>query len=184
MLYHISRTQGLSIIEPRVSTHGKAYVYAVENMVTGLLFGAKQDDFDFIISTDDADRPIICECYPGVLEAVYRGQVCSVYSLDDTGFLRGMTSWSAELVCKQAVAVCEEIRVPDLYERLLEEVERGNLIVHHYEDTPTYKQKISKHIADRLIRFGVDLEAPPQRIAEHYGDLIAALRGITDGHLL
>ena len=54
MLFHVSSTPDIKVLEPRVSTHGKAYVYAIENLVTGLLFGAKKDDFDLIISTDEA----------------------------------------------------------------------------------------------------------------------------------
>lgn len=68
MLYHVSPKAGLKTIQPHVSTHKKAYVYAIENMVTGILFGAKQDDFDFIISTDESDTPIIYECYPDALK--------------------------------------------------------------------------------------------------------------------
>lgn len=49
MLYHVSQMPGIKILQPRESTHGKKYVYAINNMVTGLLFGAKQDDIDFII---------------------------------------------------------------------------------------------------------------------------------------
>lgn len=39
MLYHISKTAGLKKLKPQVSTHKKPYVYAIENVVTGLLFG-------------------------------------------------------------------------------------------------------------------------------------------------
>ena len=53
MLYHISKIAGLKILKPQVSTHKKAYVYAIENVVTGLLFGAPHDDFDFIISEEN-----------------------------------------------------------------------------------------------------------------------------------
>ena len=53
MLYHVSSKTGLKTIQLHISTHKKAYVYAIENMVTGILFGAKHDDFDFIISTDE-----------------------------------------------------------------------------------------------------------------------------------
>lgn len=42
MLYHISNVHGLKILEPRISTHGQAYVYAVDNLTIGLLFGAKK----------------------------------------------------------------------------------------------------------------------------------------------
>ncbi|MBQ8798669.1 MAG: hypothetical protein IJZ55_03775 [Lachnospiraceae bacterium] len=59
MLYHVSSKMGLKTIQPHVSTHKKAYVYAIENMVTGILFGAGHDDFDFIIATDENNRPII-----------------------------------------------------------------------------------------------------------------------------
>lgn len=40
MQYHISKAKGLSALKPQVSTHKNPYVYAVENVVTGLLFGA------------------------------------------------------------------------------------------------------------------------------------------------
>ena len=61
MLYHVSQKTGLKALQPHVSTHKKAYVYAIENMVTGILFGAKQDDFDFIINTDEKGIPAIYE---------------------------------------------------------------------------------------------------------------------------
>ena len=68
MLYHISKIAGLKILKPQVSTHKKAYVYAIENVVTGLLFGAPHDDFDFIISEENG-IPVIMECYPNVLRS-------------------------------------------------------------------------------------------------------------------
>ena len=39
MVYHVSATPGLAVLVPRRSSHGKAFVYAVDNLVTGLLFG-------------------------------------------------------------------------------------------------------------------------------------------------
>lgn len=75
MLYHVSPAPGIKVLEPRVSTHGKAYVYAVDNLATGLLFGVHHDDFDFMISTDpETDFPTCLECYPGAL-AHMKGEV-------------------------------------------------------------------------------------------------------------
>lgn len=37
MLYHVSQTSGLKTLQPHVSTHKKLYVYAVQNIITGLL---------------------------------------------------------------------------------------------------------------------------------------------------
>ncbi len=186
VLYHISPAQGLTRLEPRVSTHGKAWVYAVDNLVTGLLFGAKQDDFDFIISTDDAGRPELSECYPDAFAQVYVGKACSVYLLDEQGFLRGQTGWSAELVCAHAVDVQQEIPIGDLYLRLLEEEAHGNLNVRRWENNAAYKKRISEHIVDRLIRFDAleHFETQDERGQKYYNKIITALRSVMDGHLL
>ena len=186
-LYHVSKTPGLKTLLPRVSTHGKAYVYAIEDLTTGLLFGARQDDFDFHISTDESGKPVVCECYPGAFEKVYKGKSCSVYEVSGEGFLRGMTSWEPELVCGQEVSVLCEIFVEDLYERLLMEEQNGNLTVCRYEFSDGYRQKIAAHIVDRIFRFGIDLEHIAEedaRFAEYYNGIVKALSAAADGRLL
>lgn len=187
MLYHVSQTAGLRTLTPHVSTHGKPWVYATENMVTALLFGAKVDDFDFFISTDEVANPEIFECYPDALQKVYSGKRCSVYEVSAEGFLRNMTSWDVELVCENEVAVQKEIAVSNLYETLLEQESRGNLKIHRYELSEEYRKRIARHIVDRLIRFGIDFDHCAEhdaRFATHYKKIIEALRSVTDGHLL
>lgn len=187
MLYHVSPVSGLTTLEPRVSTHGNAYVYAVENMVTGLLFGVKHDDFDFIISNNDKGTPIIYECYPDALKTVFQGKHCAVYLLADDGFQRNKTSWSAELVCENEVQVVDEIVIDDLYSRLLDEESNERLIIHRYEYCAEYRKIISKQIVDRLIRFEMDLNSITEidsRFSKYYKAIVAELIQITDGHLL
>lgn len=187
MLYHVSPVSGLKKLTPHVSTHQTPYVYAIESMVTGLLFGVRKDDFDFLISTDNSGTPTVYECYPNALESIYQGKSCSVYSVAEEGFLRGMTSWSAELVCPNEVPVLDECSVSDLYQRLLEEEKNGTLILRRYEHTPAYRKLIAGHVIDRLIRFDMDLsrclEQDP-RFALHYRALVQALAAVMDGHLL
>lgn len=153
MLYHVSSISGLKRLIPRVSTHNKPYVYAVDNLTTGLLFGARKDDFDFMLYTDDRNRPVICECYIDAFQKIYKGKSCSVYVVKDTGFLRGITGWTPELVCDTEVEVQQEITVTDLYARLLDEEKNSNLIIRRYSKSPDYQSMISDHIMDRLIRF-------------------------------
>lgn len=187
MVYHVSPKAGLKTLKPCVSTHKKAYVYAIDNMVTGMLFGAKHDDFDFIISTDEHDTPAIYECYPDAFKKVYQGRSCSVYAVDDHGFQRGVTSWSPELVSEEEVTVIKEIAIGDLYQRLLAEEQNGTLNLFRYEFSDTYRQKIASHIVDRLFRFEIDLRnciENDARFATYYKDIIQALLSITDGHLL
>ncbi len=187
MLYHISQTSGLKILKPHRSTHQKAYVYAIENLVTGLLFGAKQDDFDFVIDTGEDGIPIIFECYPEAFQTIYRGKSCSIYEVEESGFQRGMTSWSPELVCEYEVPVISETVVSDLYQRLCEEERAGRLIIHRYEFCETYRQKIANHVVDRIFRFDLDLLAyqkQDERFATHYCGIVQALLAVLDGHLL
>lgn len=187
MLYHVSPNRGLKTLYPHVSTHKNAYVYAVENMVTGLLFGTRKDDFDFIISTDDNGIPTVYECYPDAFKNIYQGKSCSVYVVEDTGFHRGLTSWNEELVCDTEVAVKDEIIIDDLYERLTVEERQGNLKVCRYEFNDEYRKKISAHIVDRLIRFDVNLNEcleQDNRLCTYYRGIVENLLTTMDGHLL
>lgn len=183
MLYHVSPVPGLRRLEPRASTHGKPYVYAVQNLTAGLLFGARQDDFDFRVDTGEDGVPTVYECYPGALRAVYGGARCSVYEVREEGFRQGMTGWSEEWVCERAVPVERETVVEDLLERLLREEAAGRLILRRYADTPEHRRLVSEHVVDRLIRFHA-LGSQEERLRTHYGRLIEALRSAMDGHLL
>lgn len=185
MLYHVSSTRGIRVLEPRESTHKKAYVYAIENLVTGLLFGVKHDDFDFCISTDEGGKPHLYECYPQALEIIYSGKSCSVYEVAEEGFLRGMTGWNPELVNENPVPVQRETFVEDLYCRLMEEQTAGNLVIHRFSEDSEYKKFISGHIVDRLIRFDAIgyMEKNP-RGQKYYKGLIQGLKSVMDGHLL
>lgn len=185
MIYHVSSVSGLTVLKPHVSTHGKAWVYAIENLVTGLLFGIRHDDFDFMIYTDENGRPVLRECYPNAFESVYKGRSCSVYELDEKDFMRGMTSWKPELVCDHEVPVLNEFFVEDIYARLLDEESQGNLVIHRYQEDAAYKKQISEHIVDRLIRFdAIQHLETDERFQKYYKRLIEALQGIMDGHLL
>ena len=184
MLYHVSGTAGIKILEPRVSSHGKAYVYAINNLVTALLFGARHDDFDFLLTEEDG-RPVVYECYPGAFEKIYAGKSCSVYEIAEDGFLSGVTSWEPEFVCEEAIEVLRETFVPDLYGHLQEEEKQGNLVLNRYEDTMEYKKLISEHIVDRMIRFdAVPCLETDERFKRYYKKIGEALLEVMDGHLL
>ena len=187
MLYHVSPSAGLKTLQPRISTHGKAYVYAIENMVTGLLFGVRHDDFDFCISTDENDKPTVYECYPGAFLKIYGGKSCSVYEVDEKGFQRGLTSWSPELVSEQETSVIRETAVADLAERLLEEERNGNLKLCRYEFTKEYRKKITAHVVDRIFRFQIDLQhimEQDERFSGSFRGIVESLQTVLDGNML
>lgn len=187
ILYHVSPTPGLTVLTPHVSSHGKPYVYAIDDLTTGLLFGTKKDDFDFLLSTGGDSIPDVFECYPGAFQQVYEGKNCSVYEVSGDTFLRGMTSWTSELVSESAVPVLRELPVPDLYAALLEREKQGALRVHPYSHTPEYRALIARELVARIVRFDPELNGftrTDPRFATHFAGLVSALRSAMDGHLL
>ncbi len=187
MLYHASSVKGLSLLEPHISTHKKAYVYAIQNAVTAVIFGAKHDDFDFIVNYEDG-IPAIYECYPGAFHNVYKNKDCSLYEVRDERFLSGMTSWEPEYVCESPVPIVNETVIADIYSYLLACANKGELTIHLYNQTENYRSMVSKHIVDRLIRFDIDLhrclQSKDTRFALHYKSLIFSLTKILDGEYL
>lgn len=185
MLYHVSNIRGLKVLEPRVSTHGKPYVYAINNMVTALLFGASKDDFDFLMDENELGIPVVYECYPDAFEKIYSDKSCSVYGIDESGFMSGKTGWNPELVNENEVKVLYEINIDNLYEKLIEEENNGRLIINRFENLNEYKKIISNHIVDRLIRFEI-LDSPikDDRLLIHFGNIINSLKDILSGKYL
>lgn len=188
MLYHASDTPNLTVLEPRASTHGTPYVYALESFAQTLVFGVHHDDFDFNISTVDG-KLVVSECYPGALERVYKGKNCSVYAVADDGFERGRTGWNSELVCPREVKVVSETRIDDLLTALRENDE---IELVEYRDEPEYKRFVANHVVDRMIRFGVLDKGEGgtcyaernERFLTHYKRLVDALKQAISGELL
>lgn len=183
MLYHVSKTSDLKIIEPRKSTHKIPYVYAIENVDTALLFGAKKDDFDFILDEIDG-KPVVYECYKDAFKEIYSNKSCSIYELADEGFMRGMTSWTPELVSEHPAVVVREIKIDDLYGYLMDEVKAGDIILSLYKSSKEYKSMISNHILDRIIRFEILDRKIPDKLIAKFPKLINQLEKINNGEYL
>lgn len=182
MLYHVSPITGLQVLEPRASTHGEPWVYAVKDLAKALLFGARVDDFDLRIDTEEG-HPVVWECYPGGLETCYQGKRCAVYQVAEDGFLSGQTGWDAEWVNPAPVPVLEETRISDLLTALRRAEKNGEMTIHTYEDTEAYRRMVSEHVVDRLVRFGC-IHTTDERLVKHYGGILQLLRQAVSGDAL
>ncbi|KYH34756.1 hypothetical protein CLTEP_12210 [Clostridium tepidiprofundi DSM 19306] len=69
IVYHGSNINGLQIIEPKVSSHGKSYVYATTNKVIATLFLARWNDYIFRVGHFNG-RLHIVENYPEALKEI------------------------------------------------------------------------------------------------------------------
>ena len=71
MVYHVSATPGLARAGPAsLFSRQGVRLCGGQLLVTGLLFGARHDDFDFLIDVDARGAPEVWECYPGAFDAV------------------------------------------------------------------------------------------------------------------
>jgi len=185
MLYHVSPTPGLTVLTPHISSHGAAYVYAIDCLATALLFGAKKDDFDFLLDVNEAGVPELWECYPHAFETIYRGKACTVYEVEATGFQQGLTGWEPEWVSTEEVPVQRAYPVENLYEALFDEVEKSRLILHQYERTPDYRRLIANHVIDRVIRLDwIERMDTDSRFQTHFSELRQSLKHLLTGNWL
>lgn len=154
MLYHASRQTGIKELIPQMSTHGKKYVYAISNRLTAILFGAPKDDFDILVYETNG-KPVIYECYPNALKKIYFEKSCSVYELNEDGFLLNQTNWESELVCEHTVPVVNEERIENIYEEIINSIQNGGCIFHEYSKNEEYQHFLQDEISERIRHFGI-----------------------------
>lgn len=153
--------------------------------MTGLLFGVKKDDFDFMIDADEKGTPIIYECYPNALKLKYENQSCSIYEVEEKGFLKNQTNWEPELVSKVPVKVQQEVRITDIYSELQKAIREGNLIFYEYKEERDFKAVISEHVVDRIIRFDMlEHVEEDERFSLYYGKIVEQLKKLISGKYL
>ena len=118
-VYHGSPVGGLTYIEPKVSTHGKNWVYATKDKGIALTFLQKWNDYLLNQSISNGNHELT-ERLPNILEEIYKGKSGFLYYLDSANFLEGQTSFSPEVVSdkREKVLHCEFIE--DCYAKLCE----------------------------------------------------------------
>jgi hypothetical protein len=135
-LYHASQRQGLSLIEPRVGTHGQAWVYAASDLVTASMFLGQHHDF--ILASGTGDVPFVCERFVGAFDRAKANVTGSIYVLPGSSFQAHRTSFDAELVSEVAVIPLLEFPVENAKTHLLELRDEGKLEIYFYPNRPGF----------------------------------------------
>ncbi len=165
MLYHASKEKGIKVLKPHVSTHGKAYVYAIAGKVTAVCFGAPHSDFDLLMD-EKGGIVHLYECYPDAFIDVYENKSCSLYELSEEGFETGKTGWEPELVCEKEVPVLNEVAIEDVYSFLKISEESGECVLHRFSEKPEYKELITSELEERITAWNLNkadiLESHPK----------------------
>jgi GrpB-like predicted nucleotidyltransferase (UPF0157 family) len=148
-VYHASRAQGLTVIEPRISTHGETWVYAAERPEISAMFLGTPSDL-LVASGLQNGMPHIAERLKGGLERAYKNQQGSIYTLDGTDFHTGRTSFLSELVCDHACPVLAEEQVGDALEHLLQLEAQGKIEIYRYPNLPPWLPKDKSDLIEKI----------------------------------
>lgn len=164
-LYHVSHTPNLKILEPKISSHGKPYVYATTNLELALFFGSKKShgDLDGIYGTTDIENgnvlskptPFFYESFPNSFKERFEGESCSIYEVDPSTFKKGQTSFASEVVSEEPVKILKETKIEDLYVYLKQLIKDKKIIFHKFSNDKEYQEKLLQHIKDRLQRMNI-----------------------------
>ncbi len=140
-VYHGSPISGLTYIEPRISTHGKKYVYATKDKALALVFLQKHNDYLTNISYTDDGKLELTERVVDVFKDIFKGKSGFLYYLDSTNFLEGQTSFSPEVVSEVTEQVLHCDTISCCYAKLQEMALNNEIVFYTYPDRPDYIPK-------------------------------------------
>ena len=148
VLYHGSPDSGIKTFTPRISTHGKPYVYATKNMSDTIIYGAKWNDF--LISTGSED--IIVERQRGVIDSLYKNKKGYIYILDGSTFYQ-LDDNNIDWVSETQVDVIDYLTINNLYDVI---VKKYN--IYWYPTRPAFIPDDDSDIVEHTIKiFGMCL---------------------------
>jgi hypothetical protein len=172
VVYHASTTGGLSVIEPRESTHKQKWIYATKDIVTSAMFLGENSDF--ICQTGvEGTKPYIFERFSGALEHAYSKKKGSVYVLNGENFKSGQTSWSAEIVSEKPEVIAKEIIVDDALEFLFRLEKDKKLEIYRYPNRPASALRGKDDIIEKAAEWTIDFgDSILDQVKKYHPDIL------------
>lgn len=166
-VYHSSRTQGLKVIEPRVSYHGKPWVYAMEKPEYCAVFLGEHGNLINQIGFREG-LPYIAERFEGALEYSYKNKTGSIYTLDGSDFKTEMTSFGREIVCDHSCEVINEEKIENSLEKILQLEAEGKIEIYRYPNLPRGLPPDKSDLIEDVVRLA---KRPGSKILEDVKEL-------------
>lgn len=157
-VYHGSNQANLKILEPKVSSHAKEYVYGSENPSVALLFLTRWNDYIFRVGYEE-NQLYIVENYEGALKEVFFKTSGYLYDLEPNTFTYKKELWRAEVVSEVPVKVLNEKRIGNIYDEIVNLGKAGDIKVYQYPQRPGFYPNDDQDLIDRVLlnisRFGI-----------------------------
>ncbi len=154
-VYHGSIHQGLKIIKRNKSTHGKSWVYAtLSKAISTIFISHKGSDLYYYLSGDGTENNpvILVERKENMFKNIFNASG-SLYTLNGKNFISGKTGWSAELVSDYDEDVIYEEHIDNIFEKLKELNESGELKLYLYPNRPYFLSKDNSDLIPKVIRW-------------------------------
>ncbi len=157
ILYHGSRTGGITELEPRLADHDRPYIYLTTLEVVAAFYLCNAVErpyywFPYGFQKGAPDIPVYDELYPNALREVSEGVSGWIYIVeasekDVIPFGANPCAWLGTKPLK----VQRSIYIPDAYEQFLQYLRQGKMGLGRYEDMTErhlqfYHQMIREHM--------------------------------------
>lgn len=136
--YHCSPVPGLKVLEPRKPEHAEknCAVYMTSLLPMALMYGIR--NFEYTYGYTREGQIYLDEYFEDAL-LLYKGKKASLYLCNpaETQSTRIPHEW----ISLTQVPVTAEKPIPDVYEALLQEEEKGTLVIHRFHTLSEGKRK-------------------------------------------
>lgn len=162
-VYHGSTHQGLKKIKKNKSTHGNLWVYAtLSKAISTIFISNKGSDLYYYLSGDGTENNpvILVERKENMFKDIFNVSG-SLYKLNGKNFISGKTGWSAEVVSEFDEDVIHEEYIDNVFEKLQELNDKGELKLYLYPNRPTFLPKDNSDLITKVIRWkkrGINIE--------------------------
>lgn len=149
MFYHASPVKGIKVLEPRISNHGQPLIYFSDRKENVLVYlcnaiekFCKETNFEhhgvyskwgpYGFSRDGIVQ--IEEYYPNALYETYKGVDGYIYKVDTIPDMEPLGDIPHAYITSTNTAIDSVEYIPDAYDAIIDEVNKGNIILIKYED--------------------------------------------------
>ena len=156
MYYHGSPIGGIEVLRPNETTFkkfrkdGEAHVFLSSNKAHATLYAAKCYNYHYGFDKDTG-LPKYFEPYEGCVKDYYAGKSGYLYTLEERESIVPLEGIKYAFHTKESVRVKSVEFIQDVYEKLLEYEENGEIIIVQYKDLPErLREKNHKWITELL----------------------------------
>ena len=129
MYYHATQVKGIKVLEPRISNHGKPYIYFSDKRENVLVYLSNAIE-KFCKENNFKHNGI----YPNVLIETYKGVKGYIYKVENVSNISELKDIPHAYVTKANTKIDSFEYIKDAYETIMLEVKKGNIILVEYKD--------------------------------------------------